>query len=229
MDIIFFAAIAIFIFLKLRSQFGKVDEDQKREAIKKFLKEQTNTQPSASNENASNKKLYAQNAEIIEAIDSQSESIFNKIDPKLKEDLKIALDKSKVSASNFIKGANTAFEMVIEGFCKENKQILQNLLSEDLANKFLTNIDERNKNKETLSTNIISIDESLIKSAHIENNKAIISVNFISQQIIYTLDSKQNIINGSKDEINEVSDLWTFSRDIDSKNPNWTIISTKHS
>jgi predicted metal-dependent hydrolase len=41
MDILFFAAIAIFIFIKLRNELGKVDDNQKRDAIKKFIKEQT--------------------------------------------------------------------------------------------------------------------------------------------------------------------------------------------
>lgn len=232
MDIIIFAAIAIFIFFKLRSQFGKVDEEQKREAIKRFLREQERAAANHGKKDFQTQELDGQKMEIIVSEEdnkkeAQNSEILDVLDSGLKESLIEVLAKSKISAADFMHGANIAFEMVISAFSKGDKQILQKLLSEDLFNKFIAAIDDRNELNRTLYANVIALNKSIIKDARIENNNAVIVVNFVSKQISYTTNQEGEIVEGSKEKLNEVSDIWTFSRDIKSKNPNWTIISTK--
>jgi predicted lipid-binding transport protein (Tim44 family) len=55
---------------------------------------------------------------------------------------------------------------------------------------------------------------------------ASIVVKFVSKQINYVVDKDGNIITGRKDEISEVTDIWTFKRDVTSANPNWLISAT---
>ncbi len=227
MDIIFFAAVALFIFFKLKSQFGKVDEDQKREAIKKFLKEQADITSSNDIKDMQDKELDGKKLENEEKIDSRNKEIFDKLTPKLREDLIVVLEKSRVGAADFVDGASKAFEMIVSAFSSGNKDTLKALLSKDLFTKFASAIDDRTQKNTSLNTNVISIDQIVIKDAKLQNSKALISVNFISKQISYVLDEKEELVDGSREDINEISDLWTFSRDTKSKNPNWTIISTK--
>jgi predicted lipid-binding transport protein (Tim44 family) len=231
MDIIFFAAIALFIFFKLKGQFGKVDEDQRREAIKKFLKEKSNTSTSKKNKEEENLDEKTSSAESINKntkTTNKDNKILEKLSIAVQNDLKKVLEKSKVSITDFVNGSGKAFEIIIESFSKSDKKPLKNLLSEDLFTKFSQAIDDRIEAKKTLHTDIVAIDESDIKSAKIDNNNiALISVNFTSKQIIYTTDDNNEVIDGSKERIHEVSDLWTFSRDVNSKNPNWVVISTK--
>lgn len=230
MDIIFFAAVAVYIFLKLRGQFGKVDEDQKRDAIKRFLKEQADVTSHKAKNDANSKDLDGKKLEpaIVqdESIQEDSE-ILDGVDDKVQKSFISVLEKSNVSASNFINGSKAAFEMIINAFSSCDKETLESLLSKDLFKKFEAAIDERIRLNQVLNVSIISIDKAIVKSAKVVKDKAIICVNLISKQISYTVDEKEKIIDGCKDDINEISDIWTFSRDIKSKNPNWTITSTK--
>ena len=229
-DIIFFAAVAILIFIKLRSQFGRVDEDQKREAIKKFLREQANANQNA--ETAQNPELKELNPDFkkpqnLSEVEIKSLQILDKLDPELKENVALVLKESNTTAFEFVTGANKAFEMVIEAFCQGNKETLRLLLSDELYGKFSSAIDERVAANKTLNTSIISVDQAIIKDAKIANDQAEIKVNFVSKQIIYVEDANKEIVDGSKEKIQKVSDSWVFTRDINSVNPNWKINSTK--
>jgi len=232
MDIIFFAAIALFLFFKLKNQFGKVDEDQKRDAIKKFLKEQADLAQNQAQTEKSQQELDGKKLELVQTqekdqLEEENNKIIDALSPALKKNFTQTLEKSKISANDFIKGAIMAFEMVIQAFSSGNKETLKTLLNDSLYKKFAKAIDDRAKNNTILNTNVISIDESSIKSAKVEKNEAIIKINFISKQISYVLDNEDKIIQGDKNQINEISDVWTFSRNINSKNPNWIITSTK--
>jgi len=57
-------------------------------------------------------------------------------------------------------------------------------------------------------------------------NQASIVVKIISKQINYISDKEQKIIEGKKDEISEITDLWTFKKDVKSSNPNWLVSAT---
>jgi predicted lipid-binding transport protein (Tim44 family) len=59
----------------------------------------------------------------------------------------------------------------------------------------------------------------------LENNASIV-IKFVSKQINYICDKEEKIIEGKKDEINEITDIWTFKKDLTSPNPNWIINST---
>ena len=51
-------------------------------------------------------------------------------------------------------------------------------------------------------------------------------VKIISKQINYISDKEQKIIEGKKDEISEIIDVWTFKKDVKSPNPNWLVSAT---
>ncbi len=54
-----------------------------------------------------------------------------------------------------------------------------------------------------------------------------ITVRFISQIISVTRDGAGNVIDGSPDKVTEVIDVWTFARDISSRDPNWKLVATE--
>jgi len=231
-DIIFFAALAIFIFFKLRSQFGRVDEDQKREAIRRFLKEQADVESNQVVREEQDNSLKEINpikkpANISE-IETKSLQILDKLEPELRENVVAVLKESNTTAFEFVNGASKAFEMVINAYCHDEKETLKLLLSDELFTKFSTAIDERISAGKVLNTHIISIDQVTIKEAGINNDQATIKVNFVSKQIIYVEDTAKNVIEGSREKIEHVSDSWIFSRNIKTANPNWTITSTKY-
>jgi predicted lipid-binding transport protein (Tim44 family) len=57
-------------------------------------------------------------------------------------------------------------------------------------------------------------------------NTAVVVISFVSKQINYITDKDSKIIEGRKDEIRELNDVWTFKKDINATNKNWVISST---
>lgn len=229
LDIIFFAAIAIFIFFKLREQLGKVDDNQKRDAIKKFITEKTKI--ANQNQSQNQPTLVAIPGVGVVAnpqnpVDLKSQKILNKLQEPLRSSFKATLQKTDLSPAQFLDGATLAFEMVLEAFAANNLAILKPLLSDKIFTQFEETIKKRQAEGQTLNTKIIAIDQSKIVDAKIVDNFAIISIEFISQQINYINDSAGEITFGSKTEINNINDIWTFKKDCNSNNPNWVVVAT---
>jgi len=233
MDILFFAALAVFIFFKLREQFGKVDDGQKRDSIRDFIKEKTNiVNPPDNNQNNQPKLVAVPGVGIVIAnpvlnpIDEKSQKILDSLDENLKADLSLVLKKAKLPPVQFLEGARSAFEIILTAFSIGDLPTLKPLLSEQLFLQFLASIEDRKSHGQFLNTKIISIDESKIINSKMVENFAQITIAFASKQINYIVDIKNEIVTGSKTQINTISDNWTFKKDCDSSNPNWLLSST---
>ena len=230
MDIIILAAIAIVIFFKLISQFGKVDEDQKRDAIKGFIIEQTkiNKAKDQINDDKSNVTVISTLgiAEKLPPIDEKSQKILDAVSVIIKADLIKVLEKTNLSAANFIMGATRAFEMIIEAFASGDLEILKPLLSDKLMQQFELVINDRKDSGNSFNTRIFAVEKSEIISAKIIENEALVTVKFVSKQINYVTNSSGKVIEGSKEQVNTLLDSWTFKKDISASNPNWLVTST---
>ena len=242
MDILFFAAVAVFIFFKLREQLGKTDQDHKRESIKYFIKEQAKIQKQ--NQNQPNGQTNGPNqinnfqgkaqviaipgvGIVVTPIDEKSQKIISTLDDTTKINLESALQKAQLTPAHFLDGAKSAFEIIISSFSTSDLSTLKPLLSERIFAQFSAAIADRKSKNEILNTKIISIDESKITGAKIENSFATITIAFKSKQINYVENDKGEIIVGNKTEINTVNDIWTFKKDCNSQNPNWTVVVTQ--
>lgn len=229
MDIIILAALAAFIFYKLRQQLGQIDDEQKRDAIKKFIKEQADLKNQSNikeiNPNFSNSSEQ-QNGEQVGLIDLKSQKILDQTDPEIREELQKVLQEANISLSRFIEGAEKAFETILHSFAQGNLDVLKTLLSEPLYKNFAQVILARNQAGQKLTTQIVSINKSEILQAKISGGHLIILIKFYSQQINHLTDSRGETIEGDKSEINDMIDVWTFKKDINSKNPNWFIAAT---
>jgi len=228
MDIVILAAIAIIIFIKLIRQFGKVDEDQKRDAIKGFIKEQTRiTNEIKDPNNKPNLTIPAiRVAQETPIIDEKSQKILDSTSTIVRADLIKVLEKTNLSAANFVMGASRAFEMIIEAFASGDLLVLKPLLSEQLMQQFELVINDRKASGNGFNSRIFAVEKSEIISAKIVENEAFVTVRFVSKQINYITNSSGKIIDGSKEQVNSLSDNWVFKKDVSSQNPNWIVIST---
>jgi len=222
MDIIFFAAIAFFIFYKLNKQLGKVDEEEKKNielkvvsAREKILEAQQVI-----------KQQQQQPSIAIEADNQISEKILNSLDASTKESFSNILNRTNISAEFFVNGVKSAFEMILKAFASADLETLKFLLSDKIFKGFESAIIQRKSAEKTLVTNLISIEKSEIISALIFENNASVVMKIVSKQINYIIDSKGQTVEGRKDEINEITDIWTFKKDINSANPNWVVSAT---
>jgi predicted lipid-binding transport protein (Tim44 family) len=97
----------------------------------------------------------------------------------------------------------------------------------DVYDGFDNAIRERETKGETAETRFVSIDRSDITAAEVRGSSAQVTVRFVSQLVSVTRDRSGNVIDGNPDKVTDVTDVWTFARDLGSRDPNWKLVATE--
>lgn len=140
----------------------------------------------------------------------------------------IAEKDPQFTPRSFVEGAKMAYEMIVDGFAKGDKAALKNLLSKDVFDGFARAIDERQAQGQRVDSRFVGIDKATMQSASlVGGKKASITMAFVSELITATYDKAGDVIDGDPKEIREVTDVWTFERDVTSRNPNWKLVATQ--
>lgn len=223
-DLILFAIFAVVIGAKLFNALGKKDFDEDNFGKNKSDKNQkniinfptaTNLKPLAKDINLNSKILTSNFYK-----EKYGEEIAEKI-------IKIKSTESSFSPEEFLSGASMAFEMIIKAFAKSDIETLKNLLAKDVFDDFKNAIDERVSEKNTLEATIISIEPLEITEISLKRRNVAITVTIKSEQINLIKNSEGEIISGDKSISEESIDVWTFSRNLSSQNPNWEVVETR--
>lgn len=127
------------------------------------------------------------------------------------------------SLEKFLEGAKKAFEMVLAAFSENDRETLENLLDDKIYKQFVSEIDKRIANNVNLSLTLVALPEVKIKDIKLNRKTVSICVFYNSQQITILKNAAGDIIEGSTTDIDNVEDLWTFSKDLNSKN-NWLLV-----
>ena len=127
----------------------------------------------------------------------------------------------------FANGAKAAFQMIVDAFAAGDTATLRPLLSDDLYDDFSEVIRQRMADGETLENRIEAIRKSEIVDADVDGRTAIVTLRFVSSQIQVTRNAEGEVIDGDPEKPQEVVDLWTFSRNTRSNDPNWTLVKTE--
>ena len=113
---------------------------------------------------------------------------------------------------DFLRGAANAYETIVTNFENGNKDALKSLLSDDVLNSFSSVIDERNSKNETVEFNFIGIEKSEIVHKDLKKNPMEVTVRFISEMITCIKNSKDEVISGSLNQVQKITDVWTFEK-----------------
>ena len=140
---------------------------------------------------------------------------------------KIAENDPGFPPKSFVEGAKLAYEMIIDGFAKGDKAALKNLLSKEVFDGFSRVIDERAAQGQRVESRFVGIDKAVIRQAGLSGRKATITMEFVSELISATYDKAGEVVDGDPRDIREVTDVWTFERDVSSRNPNWKLVATE--
>ena len=130
------------------------------------------------------------------------------------------------SEEEFIIGAKQAFKIIIEAFVDSDVEKLKPLIDYELLKSFTKSISEREARQEKQFVDIISIIKLDIINVSLNDNVASISIKIESEQIKYTIDKNDKIIDGNKDVSEIIKDKWVLERDISSNDPNWKLVET---
>jgi predicted lipid-binding transport protein (Tim44 family) len=128
---------------------------------------------------------------------------------------------------HFLTGARAAYEMIVNAFADGDRRTLKNLLSRDVYDGFETAITEREKRGETVENRFVSIDNAEVTAAELRARSAQLTVRFQSKLITATRDKDGNVTDGNAEKITDVNDVWTFARDLSSRDPNWKLVATE--
>lgn len=137
-----------------------------------------------------------------------------------------AVDRS-FSPEAFLSGARAAYEMVVNAFAAGDRQTLQNLLSPEAFGNFAAAVDARASAGETMTTTVVSIEGATIEAAGLVGPTAHAGVRFTSKLASVTRDKAGDVVEGSATEVADHVDLWTFVRDVRSRDPNWRLTATQ--
>ena len=128
---------------------------------------------------------------------------------------------------HFIAGARAAYEMIVNAFAEGDRRTLKNLLSREVYDGFDAAIAGREKRGETVESRFVSIDNAEITAAELRARTAQLTVRFHSKLVSATRDKNGNVIDGNAEKVTDVTDVWTFARDLSSRDPNWKLVATE--
>ncbi len=126
----------------------------------------------------------------------------------------------------FLEGAREAYRLVLEAFWSGDKTSLAQLCDKDVYDHFVSAIDARLAAGETLENRLVRIEDSIIVAASYLAPVARISVRYVADIAAVTRNSEGVMIAGSLDDAVEARDVWSFSRDIGSPDPDWLLDET---
>jgi predicted lipid-binding transport protein (Tim44 family) len=227
---IIFLALAVFIFLRLRSVLGQRTGRERpptpydpsysaRDAVRGAPPDNVVTLPGR----GADKAPVAEPAEPVErwkGIAQPGSALAIGLDA-------VSADDKSFDPKHFLTGARAAYEMIVNAYAEGDRRTLKNLLSREVFDGFDAVIREREGRGEAAETKFVSIDATDITGAEMRGKTAHITVRFVSQLISATRDRDGNVIDGSADKVTEVTDVWTFARDITARDPNWKLVATE--
>lgn len=126
----------------------------------------------------------------------------------------------------FLEGAQAAYRMVLEAFWRGDKEELSQLCDRDVYEGFASAIDARVAAGEVMENRLVRIDDATITAASYDAPIARITVRFTADIAAVTRDAAGNVVAGSLTDAVEAHDLWTFSRNLRSPEPDWLLDET---
>lgn len=131
------------------------------------------------------------------------------------------------SAESFLSGASAAFEMILRAFTQGDGATLRRLLSDEVFENFIHVVNARRDAGEICQNELVKLVSADIVEAQPDGRKAQVTVRFVSQQIIVVKNAAGEVVEGDPAHVATVTDLWTFERDLRSRDPNWLLVGTR--
>jgi predicted lipid-binding transport protein (Tim44 family) len=126
----------------------------------------------------------------------------------------------------FLSGADQAFRMIVAAFAAGDRVALQSLLSQDTYRAFEQAISAREKAEETQISEVKSIQHIGVDAADLRGTIGDVTVRIVSDQVSYVHDKSGRPLTGT-DAVTEITDIWTFERDLSQRDPTWRLIAAR--
>ncbi len=137
----------------------------------------------------------------------------------------LAADPS-FDVARFLEGAKAAYRLILESFWKGELDAIRGHVDDHVYDTFKAAVEQRKKDGLTLDNRLVAIEQAVISEAAAERGIAILTVRFEADIAAVTRNSEGQVVAGSLSDAVQTRDLWTFRRDISSRDPNWLLIET---
>ena len=215
LQIFILAAVAIFLFWRLRAVLGS------RDGFEKTLKEIKESSDVVSNPKVIDEtKNDNPDDDIFDYVEENSKNA--EVFKKMKE------FDSDFSVNKFVSGAKMAYEIILMAFERGDTEKLRTLLEKKVLTSFKSVIDKRKKDGFIVDAKFIGMrDIRIINASFSQKTKiADVTLSFKSEITTVVRDSKGTIIEGHPDEIKKQKDTWVFTKNLSEKSPIWFLKST---
>lgn len=232
---IIFLALAVFIFIRLRSVLGQ-RTGRERPPYDPYSRRDPAKAPAGPADKVVSFPGAAEKPSVpepVEAIESDEpaparwagvaevgSAVANGLDA-------IAAQERGFDAQHFLVGARAAYEMIVVAFANGDRAALKDLLAREVFEGFSAAIAEREQRGEKMETQFVSIEKAEIIEAGVKGRSAQVTLRFLSQLISVTRDKAGRVIDGDPEQVADVTDVWTFARELGARDPNWKLVATE--
>ncbi len=230
--------VAVVVILKLRSVLGRRTGDEEARLERYRAERRQQGAPATPTDNVvamprrEREGAALPTADVAQADAEERIKDYPGIDADVRTGLlEIAKLDPTFEPESFVRGARAAYEMIVTAFAEGNRKILKDLLHRDVFDGFTRAIAERESRGEQVDQSFVGINKAEIIESELKSGIANITVRFVSQLISATRDKAGAILSGDPQRIKDVTDIWTFRRDISTAkmraNPNWELVATQ--
>jgi predicted lipid-binding transport protein (Tim44 family) len=218
LDIIVFAALAVFIFARLWAVLGRRNEDE----------------PQKSNPFTAHVPVVRDEEDVMVLPDrarSPETPVITAAGHALTS-LAGVLDQIKgldpfFDEKQFLQGAKTAFSLIVEGFARGDLSATARWLAPSVLDSFQKAVAARQDAGHVFEGKVERIADAEISAAKLDGSRALLTVTFVSVQANVLRDGHGQVLSGTPGQAEEIRDAWGFSRDLQSTDPNWILVETR--
>jgi predicted lipid-binding transport protein (Tim44 family) len=223
-DIIFFALVAGFLILRLRSVLGRRTGNENPERWTARLPPRGGPAAPGSPDRAPSDRPLGDKVTVLPPRPAPAPgSPASPLEAGLAQ---IRQADPSFEPDGFLEGARAAFDMIVSAYAQGDIATLRPLLANDVFENFAAAIKGRQAAKQTLETTLIGIKSADILEARMEGKSAFVTVKFVSEQVNVTRNAGGEIVDGEPNHVAAITDVWTFARNMRSSDPNWALVQT---
>lgn len=225
LDILIFAAIAAFLIYRLNSVLGtKSGSERQRPNPFTPPDAQQRPNPEAATVPAAPPPVQPMSSAVLDQV----------IDAKANHDGRVAQGLEDIRSADpyfdvtsFVEGAKYAFEIVVTAYARGDLPAIQPLVSPKLFADFSAGVKAREAAGLKSDLTIHRVKGARLTEAHLGGAMAYVTIDFEVDETSVTKDTTGKVVEGDPNSILTIRDVWTFTRDTRTTDPNWLLIETR--
>lgn len=204
MNIVILLVVVIFVYKLLFSNFGLMSDEEKRkqnDIANDFIKNVTSTGFNDTDKNEKKVVIFGN----VEEYNKIYKNYINRVNKQKDPAKKVDFDETK-----FMKSAEKAISMIMDGFSEKRLDVLEKMLVKELFQIFKNKIE--NSNDLIYKVVVVSVIDKSIESKIINKKNKTVALKVTTEQINYIENTQGELISGSKDKVIKITELWTFAQ-----------------